>query len=274
MNVTKTIWVPMAFIVTFIAAATAGAQGRRGGPPIAGSRGGTVEHVVVAPDRSASVYLPPAYAADQARRFPVVYFLHDSGEPADGPINQMNGFAGTLAAAPGFSEPIVVVPDTSTIQMTGALEQFVADDLVAYIDGHYRTLAKSISRGLAGHGMGGYGALRIGMKRPDVFSSLYIMSACCLNDGANALLSLLEQHTRNLQKYYSIAIDIGTGDPSILPNRQLHEGMARFLIPHYYEEYEGDHSNRRAVRFERNLLPFFSRNLAAPANPTSPAVQR
>ena len=87
----------------------------------------------------------------------------------------------------------MVVPDTSTIQMTGALEQFVADDLVAYIDGHYRTLAKSISRGLAGHGMGGYGALRIGMKRPDVFSSLYIMSACCLNDGANALLPLLEQ---------------------------------------------------------------------------------
>ena len=66
---------------------------------------------------------------------------------------------------------------------TGDWERFVAEDLVAYMDGHYRTLASRASRGLAGHSMGGYGALRIGMKRPDVFMSLYIMSACCL--GAN-----------------------------------------------------------------------------------------
>ncbi|HKF66101.1 MAG TPA: alpha/beta hydrolase-fold protein, partial [Vicinamibacterales bacterium] len=35
--------------------------------------------------------------------------------------------------------------------------------------------------GLGGHSMGGYGAVRIGMKRPDVFSVLYLMSSCCLN---------------------------------------------------------------------------------------------
>src|SRR4029434_4255002 len=48
------------------------------------------------------------------------------------------------------------------------------------MDSHYRTIANRMSRGLAGHSMGGYGALRIGMKRPDVFSSLYSMRACCL----------------------------------------------------------------------------------------------
>jgi S-formylglutathione hydrolase FrmB len=44
-----------------------------------------------------------------------------------------------------------------------------------------------MSRGLAGHSMGGYGASRIGMKHPDVFGSLYIMSPCCLSprSGAN-----------------------------------------------------------------------------------------
>jgi S-formylglutathione hydrolase FrmB len=64
---------------------------------------------------------------------------------------------------------------------TGDWETYVARDLVAYIDSHYRTIASRRSRGLAGHSMGGYGALRIGMKRPDVFSSLYLMSSCCLN---------------------------------------------------------------------------------------------
>jgi S-formylglutathione hydrolase FrmB len=48
------------------------------------------------------------------------------------------------------------------------------------MDANYRTLPARMSRGLAGHSMGGYGALRIGMKRPDVFSSLYLMSSCCL----------------------------------------------------------------------------------------------
>src|SRR5437764_15373371 len=39
-----------------------------------------------------------------------------------------------------------------------------------------------MSRGLAGHSMGGYGTFRIGMKHPEVFASLYAMSACCMLD--------------------------------------------------------------------------------------------
>ncbi len=60
------------------------------------------------------------------------------------------------------------------------METFVARDLVSYVDSHYRTLARRESRGLSGHSMGGYGTLRIGMKYPDVYNSLYAMSACCL----------------------------------------------------------------------------------------------
>ena len=63
---------------------------------------------------------------------------------------------------------------------TGDWESYVAQDLVAYVDSHYRTIAKRESRGLSGHSMGGYGTWRIGMKRPDVFGALYAMSSCCL----------------------------------------------------------------------------------------------
>jgi enterochelin esterase-like enzyme len=63
---------------------------------------------------------------------------------------------------------------------TGDWETFVAEDLVGYIDGHYRTIPNRDSRGLSGHSMGGYGAARIGMKRPDVFSSIYLLSPCCM----------------------------------------------------------------------------------------------
>ena len=76
-----------------------------------------------------------------------------------------------------------------------------------------------------------------------------------------------------LQSYYAIAIDIGTKDDLIASNRQLHEAMTRLAIPHCYEEYDGDHTNKMGERIERSLLVFFSMNLAAPANPSSPLIQ-
>jgi len=64
---------------------------------------------------------------------------------------------------------------------TGDFERYVARDVVAYTDAHYRTIPERVSRGLVGHSMGGYGATRIGMKHADVFGSVYIMSPCCLS---------------------------------------------------------------------------------------------
>jgi enterochelin esterase-like enzyme len=93
------------------------------------------------------------------------------------------------AFAKGVKEMIVVLPDSKTVHngsmysssvTTGDFENFIARDLVAYVDSHYRTLPKRESRGLVGHSMGGYGATRIGMKHADVFGGLYIMSPCCL----------------------------------------------------------------------------------------------
>jgi S-formylglutathione hydrolase FrmB len=88
---------------------------------------------------------------------------------------------------------IVVLPDAftkysgsmySSSPTTGDWETFVADDLPASST-CYRTIAKREGRGLAGHSMGGYGTMRIGMKRPDAFTALYAMSSCCLmNDPA------------------------------------------------------------------------------------------
>jgi S-formylglutathione hydrolase FrmB len=68
---------------------------------------------------------------------------------------------------------------------TGFWETFVADDLTASIDKRYRTIAGRGARGLAGHSMGGYGTLRVGMKQSHAFGALYAMSSCCLmNDPA------------------------------------------------------------------------------------------
>jgi len=190
------------------------AQGRGGrgggaGAPAGGPRTGTVEKITVhgkslegnlegdSPDRTVLVYLPPSYAGDQARRFPVVYLLHGYGGTETTFTERLATLPASgdrLDAAQGFSSAIYVMPSAYTLHKgsmysdsvtTGNWEKFIADDLVAYIDGHYRTLATRMSRGLGGHSMGGYGALRIGMKRPEVFGSLYLMSSCCLAANRN-----------------------------------------------------------------------------------------
>jgi len=240
--------------------AAIGAQGRRGGGPAAPRRPGTVERFSVA-GKDVAVFLPGSHAAEPARRFPVMYLL--GGFPIE---NLKLADAGDrLANAQGFSETIVVVPDAPASPTSA--EKFVVDDLVPYVDAHYRTIAARISRGLAGYSSAGAIALRIGMKQPDVFSSLYVMNPCCLT---NDVLTSLDGAAGNLQRYYALAVDTGTRDAQQLAsNRQLHDAMSRLRIPHYYEEYDGE----PAGRIDTRLLPFFSRNLAAPANPTSPAVQ-
>lgn len=154
-------------------------------------------------DREVSIYLPPSYDRDRSKRYPVVILLHGysltnkywvgGAGQGFGSIDVPGAMDRDVAAAKS-REMILVMPDGnskydgsmySSSVTSGDWESFIAEDLVAYVDGHYRTLANRASRGLAGHSMGGYGTIRIGMKRPDVFSSLYLLSACCLmNDPA------------------------------------------------------------------------------------------
>src|SRR5438067_342378 len=148
-------------------------------------------------DRDVTIYLPPSYAADKSKRYPVVYLLHGYGGRDDtfnGRLATLPDSADRLAQSGAAKEMIVVMPNAYTLHKgsmysnsvtTGDWETYVAEDLVAYMDSHYRTIPNRLSRGLGGHSMGGYGAVRIGMKRPDVFSALYLMSSCCLNAQTN-----------------------------------------------------------------------------------------
>lgn len=141
-------------------------------------------------DRDVLIFLPPSYAKEKSRRYPVVYALHGysiGAEQWSHEIHVPQTIEGAFAQ--GAKEMIIVLPDSKTIHngsmystsvTTGDFEQFISRDVVAYIDSHYRTIPNRLSRGLVGHSMGGYGATRIGMKHSDVFGSLYVMSPCCL----------------------------------------------------------------------------------------------
>ncbi len=188
-------------------------------PVVPGAKPMTVEHIKVhgaelegnlegnAADRDVFVFLPPSYAKEKSRRYPVVYALHGYSIGAEQWTHEIHVPQTVEGAfAQGAQEMIVVLPDSKTVHngsmystsvTTGDFEQFIAHDLVAYIDEHYRTISSRRSRGLVGHSMGGYGATRIGMKHSDVFGSLYIMSPCCLS--ARAAGSLKPEDEKALE---------------------------------------------------------------------------
>ncbi|TNF40534.1 MAG: esterase [Cytophagales bacterium] len=159
-------------------------------------------------DRDVTVYLPPSYATNPDKRFPVLYMLHgftDNDSQWFGWekhwINLQDVIEQSLAE--GLSkEMIVVMPNAynrfkgsmySSSATIGDWETFVTQELVSYVDSNYRTIPKKTSRGLAGHSMGGYGTLRLGMKYPDVYSAIYALSPCCMDGGASTNPELMKK---------------------------------------------------------------------------------
>lgn len=147
--------------------------------------------------REVTVYLPPGYSENTRKRYPVVYLLH--GFAANhrafmaGVYSNMNTRLSmdSLIRAKAVREMIVVTPNARNAfdgsfyvnsVTTGNWEDFVYRDLVSFIDRRYRTIRNRSGRGIAGHSMGGYGALWIGMRHPETFSAIYALSPCCLRD--------------------------------------------------------------------------------------------
>jgi S-formylglutathione hydrolase FrmB len=144
--------------------------------------------------RPLAVYLPPSYSDPVKRRYPAVYLLHGyQGSHkqwmAGGKEWNIRDAMDKLIRAGKVREMILVMPDarnryggsfyTNSVA-TGNWEDYIAQDLVAFVDGAYRTLPAAASRGIAGHSMGGYGALKLAMKHPDRFGAAYGLSSACL----------------------------------------------------------------------------------------------
>ena len=147
------------------------------------------------------LWLPPSYATQPQRRYPVAYYLHGAFGDENNWLNQgrLGATLDSLVAA-GMPEMIVVMPDGddgfyTTWNFLGDwpgcrrnrppnaepadsycvpwphYDEYIARDVVAFVDRRYRTMADRRHRGIAGLSMGGYGAISLALSYPDVFSA-------------------------------------------------------------------------------------------------------
>ena len=142
-------------------------------------------------EQNISIYLPPGYDASPSKRYPVIYLLHGFGGSnktwtTDGEYSfNAAPIMDRMIASGKMREMILVAPNANNVYngsfyvnstVTGNWEDYIFRDVVGYVDKNYRTLARASSRAIAGHSMGGFGAVAVGMKHTDVFSTIYALS--------------------------------------------------------------------------------------------------
>jgi S-formylglutathione hydrolase len=195
-----TLVLSLVLTIVFAAATSLAQEGRLVREKVHGS---SLEKTVTGenPDRSVTIYLPPTYDTTPTKRYPVVYLLHgitDTDETwikpwkKDDEWQSVQGVMNRGIAEKRFGEMIIVMPDEKTnwggsfytnSTVTGNWEDFTVGELIKYVDGKYRTLGRASSRGIAGHSMGGYGAIKLGMKHPEVYSVVYGINPAVLGWG-------------------------------------------------------------------------------------------
>ena len=189
------------------------------------------------------VYLPPGYGkpADRGRRYPVVYFLHGCpGQPRDWLVKgDLHDTIEVLLAAHRVPAMILVMPDGSgpggrfdcTLYMnrsdgTYPAETAFVDELVPLIDRRYRTIPRRERRALLGVSSGGFAALNLGVRHPELFGVLASFSGYFrAREDPRAIRSILDGDAR-AWKANSPADRLASLPPGLRPHVYLGDGVS------------------------------------------------
>jgi S-formylglutathione hydrolase FrmB len=243
-----------------------------------------------------NVILPPDYVAAKTARYPVLYLLHGlTGHYTDW-VGRTN-----IADYAVQYRIIVVTPEGNDSWYIENYETYILLELIPDVQQRYRTIEARDGRAIAGLSMGGYGAIKFGLKSPQTFALAASMSgafgmtrftdeqvpaswreslklfgpAGSQTRKANDLFELIgnvpASQITSLPYFY---FDCGTEDsPLIFPyNRQLADMMVDRKIPHEYRELPGDHSWAYWDRQVQEILRLAGQKLAAVKLPKARGV--
>lgn len=226
-------------------------------------------------ERQLRVYVPASYRRGH-KRYPVVYHIYQS-EPVLDQKETVNLLNAAIAGG-RIGEFILVTADfriPNSLNFfgngptTGRWLDFIAQELVPFIDQQYRTLPRPESRGISGHFLGGYAAIKLAMQRPDLFGSVYALHPVATSNGEKSFL-----YVPNWQEIHSAksAADLKApySAPFVamaqahLPNPERPPFYADFIV----EQVDGELAPNLAHirKLKRNfhladLLPDYAENL-------------
>jgi enterochelin esterase-like enzyme len=218
--------------------------------------------------RSFDVYLPPDYAAPAAagQRYAVVYLLHGSPGTPYGMLHLLltADVLDRLIETQQIRPLIAVAPDgnstepypsewTNSANGRERVEDALLDEVIPYVDIHFRTIATASGRVVAGLSTGGYGATNLAVKHPDVFSGVIAMGAYFVPEAAalrgNASLIAANTPALVLQSHPAAAADLrfflaaGTDDePYTSYTRTFAQQLAALGLTYTLQVSPGGHA--------------------------------
>jgi len=244
------------------------------------------------------LYLPPSYSASPAKKYPILYFLHGLNEnETRWAVRGMTDVMLDRMIADGkIGEFIVAIPFgaisfyTNTRDGSQKWEDMIVTEFIPMIESTYRVSATRATRGISGISMGGYGALKIAMKHPELFGSVSAHSPVLIQD-LEAVQSIpgrpgrIAQMTALFDKIYGINQDLtyweannpmtlakdrskwnglkvyfdcGTEDEYgfFVGTKQLDDLLTKASYPHEAHLYPGNHGWDYAVQHTADSLLF------------------
>jgi putative tributyrin esterase len=221
-----------------------------------------------------NVILPPDYRASSATRYPVLYLLHGFGGHYSDWATRTN-----LADYAVRYRMIVVMPEGNNGWYTDSAgvasdkyESYILKELIPDVDKRFRTIQARYGRAVAGLSMGGYGALKFGLKSPETFVFVGSLSGALgmatatendlkdlksIRDSVFAVFGPVGSETRRANDIYEMTrglsaarvaalpyfyLDCGTEDFLVSLNQQFAAVLREKKIPHEYRELPGDHN--------------------------------
>jgi S-formylglutathione hydrolase FrmB len=130
--------------------------------------------------RPMAIYLPRSYDEGD-KLYPVIYYLHAYSNDYTMWSSDIKSVVDDLIQQSKVQDMIIVMPDAtnkyggswySNSSVAGNYEDYITKDLVKFIDSKYRTLQQRESRAIGGGSMGGYGAMKLAMKHPEVYCAV------------------------------------------------------------------------------------------------------
>ncbi len=174
-------------------------------------------------ERPLWIYLPPGYQAESAKRYPAVYMIQGFTGQLDmwrnrTPWRKNFPELADEMFARGEAPPCIVVWVDCWTSLggsqfvdspaTGRYHSYLCDEIVPWVDAHYRTLPQREHRGIAGKSSGGYGAMITPMLRPDLWGGLAthagdaLFETCYLTEFREAVRLLRDNYDGSYEKFW------------------------------------------------------------------------
>jgi enterochelin esterase-like enzyme len=218
---------------------------------------GTVESVSIpspatGPIRT-RIYLPPCYASQRDRRYPVLYLLHGQGFSED-QWERLGAVAGAdeLIAAGEIASLLIVMPRDPGEGFDPALVEAV----IPYVDSRYRTVDERAARAIGGLSRGGGWAVHFGLKYAERFGRIGLHSPAVFYDDEYNILEW-GRRLRDRPKP-AVYLDVGEGDGNRRSPAWLDQVFTWFDFGHTYIVRPGGHTERYWAKHMREYLKFYA----------------